>query len=260
MKTSRALAQPVTQHGEYTLRPCAGLDELAACIKLQKEIWGYAPEELYPLRLFVNLTKIGGHVIGAFTPASELVGFVASMPAWRGRKRYFHSLSLGVLPVHENKGLGRALKLEQRAVAVTAGIDLIEWTFDPLRPKNAYFNIERLGAVCRRYLPDHYGVVESRLQRGLPSDRLIAEWWLDSERVRRAMAGRAPRPSRGKPAAVVEVPAHLAKLGPEHAGETYEVQRRVRAELVDAFKRGLFVTGFQTGRQAARYLLDRDRR
>ena len=121
----------------YVIRPCETLDELGACVTLQKQIWGYADQEVYPLRLFVTLTQIGGRVLGAFTAQGELVGFVASMPAWHGRRRYYHSLSMGVLPAHENRGLGRALKLEQRKAALRAGIDSIEWTYDPLRAKNA---------------------------------------------------------------------------------------------------------------------------
>ena len=189
-----------TRAGTYLIRPSRTIRELAACVGLQKEIWGYPDLEVYPLRLFVNLTKIGGQVLGAFTPKGEAVGFVAAMPAWRGRLRYWHSLSLGIRRGHENQGLGRALKLEQRRGALAAGVGLIEWSFDPMRAKNAFFNIERLGAICRRYYADYYGPVASRLQQGLPSDRLIAEWWIRSRRVTQALAGkpsrRAAEPSR----------------------------------------------------------------
>jgi len=145
----------------YVIRRCQTREELATCVTLQKGIWDYADLEDYPLRLFVNLDKIGGHVLGAFAPGGRLVGFVASMPAWQAGERYYHPLSLGVLPAHENRGVGRALKLGQRRRALRAGIGLIEWTFDPLRAKNAFFNIVRLGVVCRRYLADYYGRVES---------------------------------------------------------------------------------------------------
>src|ERR1043165_5996009 len=129
---------------EYAIRPCGTREELAACVELQRAIWGYAEHEVYPLRLFLTLTRIGGQVLGAFTRDRSLVGFVTSMPAWHEGRRYYHSLSLGVLPGHDNKGLGRALKLKQREEALRAGIDRIEWTYDPLQAKNAFFNIERL--------------------------------------------------------------------------------------------------------------------
>lgn len=240
----------------YTIRPCETLEELAACVKIQKEVWGYAEHELYPLRLFVNLGKIGGHVLGAFTAQNRLVGFVASLPAWHGDRRYYHSLSLGVVSGHENRGLGRRLKLEQRRMALRAGLDCIQWTFDPLRAKNAYLNIARLGAIVRRYFPDYYGQVDSRLQKGLPSDRVIAEWWIKSPRVRRAIRGAAPRSARKQPAAIVEIPADLGTLLRNRPGEARACQQRVREQLQRYFAEGLAATGFVYDRQSARYLLD----
>ena len=245
---------------DYVIRACESLSELGACVELQQRIWGYAEPEVYPPRLFVTLTKIGGHVLGAFTAQGKLVGFAALMPAWRGRRRYYHSLSLGVLPAHENRGLGRALKLEQRKVALRAGIDSIEWTYDPLRSKNAFFNIERLGAVARRYSPDHYGQVQSRFQQGLPSDRLVAEWWLKSPRVKRALAGKSPRQPTGEPAATVAVPADFTLIARTRPAEARRVQSAVREQLQGHFARKLVITGFALDGAVGRYLLDSARR
>jgi predicted GNAT superfamily acetyltransferase len=241
---------------KYTIRPCQKLEELAAIVKVQRQIWGYAEHELYPLRLFVTLRRIGGQVLGAFTPQGSLVGFVASLPAWRGVHRYYCSLSLGVLRAHENRGLGRALKMAQRRAALGAGIDLIEWSFDPLRAKNAYLNIVRLGAIARRYQPDYYGQVESRLQGGLPSDRLIVEWRLRSTRVKRALAGKSPRRSQEKPAAVVEIPTNIDQLVRSNPQEAHQRQLAVRQQLQDFFAHKLAITGFEYGVKSARYLLD----
>jgi predicted GNAT superfamily acetyltransferase len=240
----------------YTIRPCERREECASCVALQKEIWGYSDLEVYPLRLFVSLGKIGGHVLGAFTPRGQLVGFVASMPAWRDGKRYYHSLSLGVLPGHENRGLGRALKLAQRKLALRARIDRIEWTFDPLRAKNAFFNIARLGAISRRYLVDYYGPVDSRLQHGLPSDRLVAEWWLKSSRVRRALAGKSPCSVRRKPTAEVVIPRDIEFLRETRLAEAGAVQMSVREQLQECFARQLAVTGFALEGATGQYLLD----
>ena len=240
----------------YVIRPCETLDELGACVTLQKQIWGYADQEVYPLRLFVTLTQIGGRVLGAFTAQGELVGFVASMPAWHGRRRYYHSLSMGVLPAHENRGLGRALKLEQRKAALRAGIDSIEWTYDPLRAKNAFFNIERLGAIARRYLPDHYGRVQSRLQQDLPSDRLVAEWWLKSPRVKRALAGKAPRAAKHKPAAEVSIPTDFSSLVQVSPAEARALQLAVREQLQHHLAHKLVITAFAAEGGTGRYFLD----
>ena len=231
--------------------------ELESCVALQKKIWGYADHEIYPLRLFVNVSRIGGHVLGAFTPQGEMAGFVVSLPAWRGRQRFLHSLSLGVLPAYENQGLGRALKLEQRKMALRQGIACIEWTFDPLRSKNAFFNIVRLGAVVRRYCPDYYGPVKSRLQLGLPSDRLIAEWWLRSSRVKRALAGKPPRTGRKAPAANVSIPVDLDALVKMDPRRAREWQAAVREDFQECFARKLVITDFEKTDAEARYLLDR---
>jgi predicted GNAT superfamily acetyltransferase len=240
---------------DYAIRPCRTIAELASCVALQKAIWGYADYEVYPLRLFVNLGHIGGHVIGAFTATGEMVGFVASMPAWRDGARYYHSLSLGVLPEHENQGLGRALKLKQRDEALRAKISRIEWTFDPLRAKNAFFNIMRLGGVARRYSPDHYGPVESRLQQGLPSDRLVCEWWLSHPRVRRALRGLPPRPASKTPMA--EVVLDFQSLAESRPEEARALQAALRGKLQRHFARGLVVTDVVREEKCARYVLDR---
>jgi predicted GNAT superfamily acetyltransferase len=232
------------------------LDELAAVVRIQRRIWGYAEHELYPLRFFVNLKGIGGQVLGAFTPQRSLVGFVVALPAWHGVKRYYHSLSLGVLRAHENRGLGRALKMAQRREALRAGIDLIKWTFDPLRAKNAYFNIVRLGAIARCYQPDYFGQLESRFQKYLPSDRLMAEWWLRSTRVKRAMAGRLPRGNKDAPAAAVEIPLNIDRMKQSNLRQARQCQLLVRQRLQRFFTQKLAVTGFECDVKSARYLLD----
>ncbi len=90
---------------------------------------------------------------------------------------------LGVVDDYRNAGVGRRLKLAQREEALARGIDLVEWTFDPLEIKNAFFNIERLGAIVRRYVQNQYGITASPLHGGLPTDRCVAEWWLRSPRA-----------------------------------------------------------------------------
>ena len=240
----------------YTIRPCETVEEFASCVALQKKIWGYPDREIYPARMFLNITRTGGHVLGAFTPKGSMAGFVVSVPAWREEHRYFYSLLLGVLPEHENQGLGRMLKIAQRKVALRAGIEYIEWTFDPLRAKNAYFNIVRLGAVVRRYCPDYYGPVLSKLQRRLPSDRLIAEWPLKSARVGKALAGKRPRAARKAAAAEVAIPLDLDAVVSRRPALAREWQSQVRASLQRCFARKLVITGFERTDAEAWYLLD----
>jgi predicted GNAT superfamily acetyltransferase len=76
------------------------------------------------------------------------------------------------------RGIGIALKQAQRYDALRLGYELVTWTFDPLEARNAYINLHRLGCIARLYDRDHYGAMEDELNRGLPSDRFEAEWWL----------------------------------------------------------------------------------
>jgi predicted GNAT superfamily acetyltransferase len=241
----------------YTIRSCEAVEDFASCVLIQKEIWGHSDNEVYPARMLLNVPRIGGHVLGAFTPNGLMAGFVVSIPAWRKEQRFYYSLLLGILPEHENRGLGRMLKIAQRKEALRSGIDYIEWTFDPLRAKNAYFNIVRLGAIARRYCPDYYGPIRNRLQRRLPSDRLIAEWPLKSPRVNRALAGKDPRPGRKTAFAEVSIPLDLEALVARRPARAREWQSYVREGLQDCFSRKLAITGFEKTDSKARYLLDR---
>ncbi len=241
----------------YTIRPCETVEEFASCVPLQKQIWGYPDHEIYPARMFLNISRTGGHVLGAFTDKGLMAAFVVSVPAWRKEHRYFYSLLLGVLPGHENQGLGRMLKVAQRKAALRAGIEYIEWTFDPMRAKNAYFNIVRLGAVVRRYCPDYYGPILGKLQRKLPSDRLVAEWPLKSARVKKALAGKKARPAGKAASAEVAIPLDLDSLVSRKSARAREWQASVRASLQACFARKLAITGFERTEAEARYLLDR---
>ncbi|HEX5411206.1 MAG TPA: GNAT family N-acetyltransferase [Terriglobia bacterium] len=241
----------------YTIRACETVEEFAGCVSLQKEIWGYPDQETYPARMFLNITRTGGHVLGAFADDGSMAGFVVSVPAWRKEHRYFYSLLLGVLPAHQNRGLGQLLKVAQRQTALSAGIEYIEWTFDPLRAKNAYFNIIRLGAIVRRYCPDYYGPIPGKLQRELPSDRLIAEWPLNSDRVEKALAEKKQSPAGKAASAVVAIPRDLDLLLSRKSASAREWQASVRAQLQDCFARGLAITGFEMAEDEARYVLNR---
>src|SRR5207237_7466231 len=133
--------------GSIVIRKCHELDEMRACVALQKEVWNFSDAELVPLRMFVVADKIGGQIIGAFD-GREVVGFGLSIPGYRDGRSYLHSHMLAVRQNYRDAGLGRRIKLFQRDDALARGFDLIEWTFDPLEIKNGYLNIEKLGDLA----------------------------------------------------------------------------------------------------------------
>lgn len=226
------------------IRSCHGIEELRACVALQKEVWNFTDAELIPLRMFVVAEKVGGQVMGAFA-GHEMIGFALSVPGTRDGHIYLHSHMLAVRKDQRNSGLGRRLKLLQREDALARGIELIEWTFDPLEIKNAYLNIEKLGAITRRYNINQYGITSSPLQGGLPSDRLIAEWWLKSKRVDTLLStGKNPA---SEIEMKIEVPAQIYdwKAAPETRALALQLQERNRNQFLRAFGEGLAVLGYE---------------
>lgn len=226
------------------LRRCHGIEDFRACVTLQKEVWNFSDAELVPLRMFVVADKVGGQVMGAFE-GKTMVGFALSVPGTRSGHIYLHSHMLAVRKDHRNGGLGRKLKLMQREDALARGIELIEWTFDPLEIKNAYLNIEKLGAIARRYNINQYGITSSPLQGGLPSDRLIAEWWLKSKRVERLLAD--GRNAAAETVTSISVPAQIYdwKASPETRSKAQQVQERNREQFLEAFANGLAVLNYE---------------
>lgn len=234
---------------QLILRACHGFDELDACVQLQIETWGYAGGDVMPRRLFVVAQRIGGQVAAAFD-GERLVGFAMSLPGVKPAQEpggspnpYLHSHMLAVTPEYRNSGIGRRLKLWQRTEALSRGIRLMEWTFDPLEIKNAFLNINRLGVIVRSYTPNFYGVSSSRLQGGLPTDRLHAEWWMDSDRVRAVLHGSPCTPP--EPQETIMVPKAVSEWKARGVSRAQALQEENRALFLSAFSRGLAVTGFR---------------
>ena len=250
------------------IRSCKGFEELDACVQVQIDVWGYSDGDVIPRRVFTVTQKIGGQVLGAFDITDgaadtyeRIVGFAMGLPAVRAQaypgglpEPYLHSHMLAVRPEYRNSGIGRRLKLAQREDAVERGFRLMEWTFDPLEIKNAFLNIHRLGAVVRRYTPNFYGVSSSRLQGGLPTDRLHAEWWMQSERVEAILSG-APvskpnveQANRKEICETIMVPHQIGnwKSLEEEQHRALAVQAENRQRFEAAFARGLAVIEFTT--------------
>jgi predicted GNAT superfamily acetyltransferase len=235
------------------IRPLTEREDLKSVVRLQRKIWGFEDVDLIPLRLFVVASKIGGQVFGAFD-GKQMAGFCMAIPGLKpGGKSYLHSHMLGVIPEYRNTGVGRSLKLAQRDDALGRGIDLIEWTFDPLEIKNAFFNMERLGAIVGRYVLNQYGTTSSPLHGGLPTDRCIAEWWIASPRVQAILAGQIV--DRPAVEACIAIPSAIASIRMNDPARARSIQQQASEEFRAAFQRGLAVIGFERSEQAGTYLL-----
>jgi predicted GNAT superfamily acetyltransferase len=232
----------LTTHADFT-----------EAVNLQRIIWRFDELELLPVRLFVTAKKVGGQALGAFD-GSQMAGFCLAIPAiGPGGTIYLHSHMLGVLKEYRDAGVGRMLKRAQREDALSRGVDAIEWTFDPLEIKNAFLNIERLGAIVRRYVLNQYGASSSPLHGGLPTDRCVAEWWIRSARVEAALGGKTPDHSRA--VARISVPFAIDSLKRNDPAQAREIQKRVSGEFLDYFSKDLAVVGLERTADAGIYLL-----
>jgi predicted GNAT superfamily acetyltransferase len=250
------------------IRECRGFDELQACVDLQIDVWGYSDGDVIPRRVFLVAQKIGGQAIGAFDTslpgapeggdAASLIGFSFSLPGVKtgaksasGRpESYLHSHMLAVKDGYRDQRIGARLKLAQREDALARGFTRIEWTFDPVEIKNAFLNIHKLGAIVRTYEENFYGVSSSRLQGGLQTDRLVAEWWIASPRVIAAIGGQPPvADDTGSDEGLldeVRVPAAIYqwKADDEHRHLAQKIQAENRLKFQRAFSQGLAVVAF----------------
>jgi predicted GNAT superfamily acetyltransferase len=161
-----------------TIRRLNAVEEYRQCEKLQERIWG--PVDIGGNRIVAMLTaqENGGHVLGAFAESGELAGFVYSFVGLGERPLLRHcSIMVAVEEKYRGQGVGYQLKQAQRSVALSQGIELITWSFDPLQRVNAALNIRRLGGIARTYRVNLYGGFDG-LNYGLDTDRMIIEWWL----------------------------------------------------------------------------------
>ncbi len=238
---------------DIQIRKLTKHEEFVEAVNLQRTIWAFDEIDLLPVRLFVVASKIGGHALGAFD-RGRMVSFCLAIPGLKPQGEYYlHSHMLGVLAEYRDLGVGRRVKLAQRDEAIARGIQLIEWTFDPLELKNAFFNIERLGVVVRRFVFNQYGASSSTLQGGLPTDRCIAEWYVSGQRAGTALRGE--RPERPAVEARIAVPMTIGELKRTSQARAREIQKQVSEQFDQHFQNGLAVVGFERSAEHGTYLL-----
>lgn len=236
---------------EIEVHHCHSLAEYDECVRLERLTWG--EDITVPAAIFVVAHHSGGQVLAALA-GGRIVGFTLALAGLRDKQHFLHSHMTAVLPDFQNCGVGRRLKLFQRQDALKRDIPLVEWTFDPLELKNARFNLARLGAVVRRYLPDCYGTTNSPLHAGLPTDRLVAEWWLDSPRVRGILADNVP------PAICaverISLPSNLSEIKMKDRVAGLRIQSVARAEFQHWFEKNYVATGIENRGDSTDYILE----
>jgi predicted GNAT superfamily acetyltransferase len=210
------------------IRELTSIEEFEACMDLQREGFERDDLNLMPRRFYVVCGLVGGIVLGAFD-GPRIIGFLSTIPGLRHGKPYWHSHMLAVTATHRGSGIGTHLKLVQKQRALERGIDLIEWTFDPLVSRNAYLNIEKLGVVVRRYYRDLYSENE---------DRLVAEWRITE-----------PRPPVAGEVRRVSIPSD--------AGIAASHRERVRQEFLANITDGFYVAAFERQGDSSDYVFIR---
>lgn len=235
------------------IRECTTVEEMNHCVMLQREVFAMPDLEISPARHLIVTRTAGGYTLGAYHD-DQLIGFVLSIPGFRGEERFFYSHMAAVRKEFQSLGIGAKLKWAQRDRALALGVNFIKWTFEPVQARNAYFNLERLGAVIKEYTPNYYGQDHTAVpEMSIQSDRLFAEWHLDSQRVINAAHG--VRNVNGEPLKrIVTTPdwKGLLKDNPEKARAE---QLRIRDEFEKAFAEGLVCKGFERNEVEPAYLL-----
>jgi predicted GNAT superfamily acetyltransferase len=246
------------KNSEINIRRCETLDELDACVKLQKEVFALPDLEVSPRRHLVVTKSAGGFILGAFA-AERLVGFVLSVPGFLRDERFFYSHMTAVAEDFQSLGVGAKLKWAQREQALNENIKFIKWTFHPYQARNAFFNLEKLGAVIKSYAPNFYGTDystahEQKGKIGLDSDRLFAEWDLNHEKVVAFSKGENFT-EKADVAATIEISNDWNDLIKDNPEKAVAEQQRVKEEFQKAFAENLICTGFHRDDEKPKYLL-----
>jgi chorismate synthase len=274
-----AVAAPVE------VRDFESFSDYEACARLQTDVWGFSPADAVPPLHLIAMHHFGGVLVGAFD-SGRMVGFVCGFSGWDRDHPYHHSHMLAVVPAFRGSGLGETLKWAQRERVLANGIELVNWTFDPLQAVNANLNIHRLGAVVRKYRVNLYGESTSPLHGTLPTDRFEAEWLLRSERVVQAQAGTlaeleswaslpranptdrdaagfarssdAPELGIEEEAFLVQIPESINAIMAADMGLALDWRLKARQLFQSYFERAYAVTGFHRSPSGAFYRLERE--
>ena len=265
-----------------TIRELRTMPDIIATVELQKAVWGMQDVEVSSPHTLRAIVHAGGAVIAAEVDG-RLVGFCFGMAAWREGELWLWSHMAGVRPEFQGRGIGLKLKRAQRAWAQGEGFRRMAWTFDPLQSGNANFNFNRLGTTARRYSVNHYGDMQDGINAGMASDRLEAQWLLDSPRVIALVEGGGARAGSEQAATVklvyvdeagelrhehpssftearygIEIPLNIAALKQANLERAKAWQLYVRAAMTSLLDAGYIVSGFARDYERACYFMSRE--
>ncbi len=240
------------------IRECQTIEELTDCVCLQREVFALPELEISPVRHFVVTLHAGGFTLGAFHE-NKLVGFTLSVPAILRGEKAFYSHMTAVDNAFQSHGIGGKLKWKQREISLEKGVKFIKWTFEPGKARNAYFNLEKLGAVIKDYKPNFYGTdystsAEQSEKQGLDSDRLFAEWHLESEKVN-ALANGEKFAEKRKIVGKIEIPNDWNNLVKTDVKKAIAEQNRIKQEFKKALAENLTAVGFERSEEHPKFLL-----
>ncbi len=240
------------------IREVFEVDEMQVCVDLQRSVFSTPDLENSPVRHLIVTRCAGGFTLAAFDGA-KMVGFVLSVPGFVGEKRFFYSHMTAVDQNYQNSGIGAKLKWAQREKSLNLGVNYIKWTFQPVQARNAFFNLERLGATISNYTPNFYGTdystsIEQDSVRGVDSDRLFADWHLESEKVV-ALSNGETFVETGEVVQTIEIPNNWNKFVVENTPKAIAEQTRIKHEFQNAFAENLITKSFKRSETNPKYLL-----
>ncbi|HDL18169.1 MAG TPA: GNAT family N-acetyltransferase [Bacteroidetes bacterium] len=253
---------------------CPDPEESLKIRHLQKDIWGYhtaADQDfLYPADIHsTNFQPCSSLVV---RKDGQVVGFLFGFFKFNHspfpdllRQKYLtgfriESQLLGVTPAFRGKNLGFLLKKAQAELVGDEGIDIINWTFDPLQSRNAVLNFCELGGIAGQFFPEYYPFKNELNQ--VPASRFGVTWLIRSVRVRKALTGHRRKiphiasaddyrilndgynmanAAAGTPKIAIEIPSNWTRLQREDLAAAAE-WRRVTDEIFSRY------VGFDKGK------------
>lgn len=241
---------------EIVIRECTSIADFQQCIALERTVWNDADIGIMPIRLYMISKACNAPTFGAFQ-SGKLIGFVHTMIALMDKRVVYHSHLAAVLEGWRHQDIGYKMKLAQRDHALKTGVPLIIWTFDPLQSRNAHFNLNKLGAIIRRYAVNYYGEgLSTVFDSNVPSDRVFAEWWVSSQYVESALSGNHQAPEDKSQS--VSIPHTIESVRAQSLEEHQRWRIRVREEFQQRLARGLIARGFERENVTGRYLFGID--